>query len=259
MRVISWNLLHGSAPLLGAPKLALTAPFLALQAELAPDLIGLQEVDENQPRSGGTKQVAQIAEAMGSEHWAYARSVIGTPGEKWCKPKAHEAILHAHFDQPSYGIGLVSRTPVTSWHRVDLGRSWIGMPLLVGGKRGLRILYVKDEPRVALIAELANGYTVAVTHLSFVPIVNYLQLRKLQRTMKRLPGKRVIIGDLNLPFAIPHRLTRWHSLVPQSTYPAWKPAIQFDYIMSEELESGRAIVFPRSEMSDHLPIGFDFD
>jgi endonuclease/exonuclease/phosphatase family metal-dependent hydrolase len=254
MRVISWNLLHGSAPLPGAPAPVLSEIF----AKLDVDLLGIQEIDENQPRSGGSKQVAEIAAAMGTTHWAYARAVIGTPGVKWRKPHEHEAVLHAHFDEASYGIGMVSKIPVVRWQRLELGRSLIGLPLLVGSNKGTRIAYVKDEPRVALIAELNNGYTVAVTHLSFVPFVNYYQLRKLQRFMGKLPGKKVIIGDLNLPFAIPHKWTPWQSLVPQNTYPSWKPAVQFDYILAPEATAGSAIELAPTGLSDHLPIGFDF-
>jgi len=255
MRVISWNLLHGSAPLPGNPTPDLEEIFAGLDV----DVLGIQEVDENQPRSGGAKQVAQIAAALQTTHWAYARSVIGTPGVKWRKPDAHEAVLHAHFDQPSYGIGLISRIPVLRWQRVELGRSLIGLPLLVGSAKGNRIAYIKDEPRLALIAELSNGYTIAVTHLSFVPIVNYLQLRKLQRVMNELPGKKLIIGDLNLPFGIPHSWSPWHSLVKKNTYPSWKPAIQFDYILSPESVQGDELEIKPTSLSDHLPIGFNLD
>jgi len=150
---------------------------------------------------------------------------------------------------------LVSRVPVTKWHRLELGRSWIGLPLLVGGKRGLRMMYVKDEPRTALIAELENGYTVAVTHLSFVPIVNYVQLRKVQRYLKKLPGTKILMGDLNLPFGIPYKWSSWTSLTNAMTYPAWKPAVQFDYILAQEPLNATNLEFAPTGMSDHLPLG----
>jgi endonuclease/exonuclease/phosphatase family metal-dependent hydrolase len=251
MRVISWNLLHGSTPLPTSTPPTLTEVF----AELECDLIGVQEVDENQLRSNGACQVAEIAELLGSEHWAYARTVIGTPGEKWRKPAPHEGVLHAHFDQPSYGIGLISKIPVTTWHRLELGRSLIGLPLLVGGKRGVRMMYVKDEPRVALIAELSNGFTVALTHLSFVPFVNYYQLRKIQRYLNRLPGKKILMGDLNLPFGIPQKWSSWFSLNNQMTYPSWKPAVQFDYILAQEELTATPLSFEPTGMSDHSPLG----
>ena len=218
MRIASWNLLHGQSVQPGG-----LAPSLSeLFANINLDIIGVQEVDENQPRSQGAKQVEEIARAMGTEHWAYARCVTGTPGEIWRKPHPHEAVLHAHFSEPSYGIGLVSRIPVNNWHRIELGRSRIGMPLLVGSEKGVRVAYVKDEPRVALVAELSNGFTVAVVHLSFVPFVNMWQLRKVQRELKKLPGKSIVIGDLNLPWGLPTKISKWKSLVAKNTYPSWK-------------------------------------
>jgi endonuclease/exonuclease/phosphatase family metal-dependent hydrolase len=253
MKVISWNLLHGqSIEAAGAPQ-----TWISACATLGAEVLGLQEVDENQPRSGGAKQVEEIAQALGTTHWAYARTVIGTPGEKWRHPAEGEGVLHAEFSEPSYGIGLISMIPVSRWSRLELGRSWIGLPLPVASNKGARFIYVKDEPRVALIAELVNGYTVAVTHLSFVPFVNYFQLRKLQRTLKKLPGRKLIIGDLNLGWNIPGRFTKWNSLLSKNTYPSWKPAIQFDYILAAQPESTTPLIHPAVGVSDHASIGVE--
>ena len=253
MKVISWNVLHGQRVPVEEKSLDLTGACNQLGA----DLLGVQEVDENQPRSGGSKQVEAIAAAMGTVHWAYARTVIGTPGEMWRRPESSESLLHTHFSEPSYGIGLISKIPVRTWHRIELGRSWIGLPLPIPSDKGMRWAYVRDEPRVALIAELENSYTVAVTHLSFVPFVNYFQLRKLQRVMKHLPGRKLIIGDLNLGWNIPGRFTRWKSLVSHSTYPAWKPAIQFDYILAPSEQLGSPLEHLALGISDHLSIGVE--
>ncbi len=253
MKVISWNILHGE-------KLPISGPAMGWAeacAHLGADILGLQEVDENQPRSGNSKQIEEIAAQIGTTHWAYARTVIGTPGEAWRKPAAGEGVLHAEFNEPSYGIGLISKIPVTRWSRVELGRSWVGLPLPVQSAKGARFVYVKDEPRVALIAELENGFTVAVTHLSFVPFVNYFQLRKLQRVMKRLSGKKIIMGDLNLGWNIPGRFTRWKSLHTAKSYPSWKPAIQFDYILAEKSVPVTPLIHPKIGVSDHASIGVE--
>jgi endonuclease/exonuclease/phosphatase family metal-dependent hydrolase len=194
---------------------------------------------------------------MGSMHWAYARTVIGTPGDKWRKPSSHERALHTESNEPSYGIGLISKIPVRSWRRMELGRSLIGLPLPVASDKGMKWRYIKDEPRVALIAELENGYTVAATHLSFVPFINYFQLRILQRAMKNLPGKKLIIGDLNLGWNIPGRFTRWKSLVTRNTYPTRKPVIQFDYILAEHELTGFPLTHPTFGISDHSSIGIE--
>jgi hypothetical protein len=52
-----------------------------------------------------------------------------------------------------------------------------------------------------------------------------------------MPGKHFLIGDLNLPFDIPLKLSKWKSLVSMASYPTWQPKIQFDYILSDNTTS----------------------
>ena len=84
-----------------------------------------------------------------------------------------------------YGLAFASTIPVTAYERIELGRSLVGMPLLVpGGEDGRgkpKFIYVQDEPRVALVAHLENGWSIISTHLSFVPGLNVAQLKKLKR------------------------------------------------------------------------------
>jgi endonuclease/exonuclease/phosphatase family metal-dependent hydrolase len=220
------------------------------------DLLGVQEVDENQPRTDGARQVEAIAQASGAKDWAYARTLIGTPGGVWRKPVENEAELQSSQSSPSYGIGMISKLPVKKWHRLELGKDWIGMPLAVGGKKGMRLLYIRDEPRVCIIAELENGFTVATTHLSFVPFVNLYQLGKVKQWAKKLSEegkyKVLIIGDLNLP----KNFSGWNSLITQKSYPSWGAKVQFDYILSNTLDANQIEVLPTSVtgVSDHLPV-----
>ena len=71
----------------------------------------------------------------------------------------------------SYGIAIASTIQVVKWHRLELGNSIVGMPLVVptesetSSKPKIRAIYVHDEPRLALGATLANGWTVFNTHL----------------------------------------------------------------------------------------------
>ena len=51
--------------------------------EVNSDVITLQEVDLNQNRSSGVNQVSHIAKLIGANYWAFAPSLIETPGEKW--------------------------------------------------------------------------------------------------------------------------------------------------------------------------------
>jgi endonuclease/exonuclease/phosphatase family metal-dependent hydrolase len=272
MRVISWNLLHGQkipptnsqdwqAELVSAAK--------RVADELQPNFIALQEVDYFQSRSDLTNQTKLVAQSMQLKYWAYLPTLIGTPGEKWrsVKDLKNSIITESSLDKDpkaSYGIALATNWPIKKLYVKKLGRSIVGMPLLIpkDNGKGVRFIYVKDEPRVALIAELENGYTIATTHLSFVPGVNVFQLNKLSSYLRKLPGLALLTGDLNLPANLPSKLSGFKSLISQATYPSWKPKIQFDYIMLRKSElksisSIKPIKSTATGISDHTPIGVE--
>jgi endonuclease/exonuclease/phosphatase family metal-dependent hydrolase len=237
------------------------------------DVFAFQEVDHFLPRSHSRPQMRDIAESIGARDWAMGASVIGTPGESWRKKHEHEpeiitnASSHSELMHECYGIGIVSKIPVISWHRLNLGNSPLGLPLIVPGdetrKGRPRFLYVKDEPRLALAAVLENGFTVVNTHLSFVPGFNLSQLRRVKRWALQIAesaGTRaIVLGDLNLPKNLPIAGSRWKSLVTQNTYPSWGAKIQFDYILTPDLAFGEYSVrdFAATGVSDHLPIGVE--
>jgi endonuclease/exonuclease/phosphatase family metal-dependent hydrolase len=271
MRVISWNLLHGQKiPPTDSQnwQAELESAAKNLAEKTQPDFLALQEVDNFQSRSGGINQSKLIAEIMHLKYWAYLPTLIGTPGEKWHKVKNfNQAVITSENYQsstvPSYGIALATNQPIKKLYFRKLGRSLIGMPLMIpkDNGEGVRFIYVKDEPRVALIAELENGFTIATTHLSFVPGVNVFQLNRLSLFLKKLDGILVLTGDLNLPANLPSKLSGFRSLLSQSTYPSWAPKIQFDYIMVEKslLKTSQVtyeeIKSLKPGISDHIPIG----
>jgi endonuclease/exonuclease/phosphatase family metal-dependent hydrolase len=271
MRVISWNLLHGQV----IPPLAeqdwqqnLITSAKDVAKHFQPDFISLQEVDYLQPRSGNINQTKLIAESMGLKYWYYLPALLGTPGSRWQKVKNLEpGIISQNTNNPSpntsYGIGFATSIPIKKIYTKALGRSIIGMPLLVpkDNGKGARFIYVKDEPRVALIAELENGLTIATTHLSFVPFVNVFQLNRLIIALKKLSGVPVLVGDLNLPANIPSKLSGFKSVISQSTYPSWKPKIQFDYIMVANNQEVQATPLStiKPDISDHVPIGVELN
>jgi endonuclease/exonuclease/phosphatase family metal-dependent hydrolase len=274
MRVTSWNLLHGMAVPpsndLAADQIKLGEAIHAIGA----DVIGIQEVDEQLARSGNVSQTAVVAEAMSTQHWAFAPVMVGAPGEKWRKLNSLDAQIITHENvqanrqsnvDGNYGIGIVSKIPVKHWDRIELGNSPFGMPLVIPaenkkGKQSVRMIYVADEPRVALAATLDNGWTVINTHLSFVPFVNYRQLRKIKKWAAELAAKHgtqaLIIGDLNLPKGLPAVGSKWNSLVEQNSYPSWGGKVQFDYILSDSLKLDQYEALPtlNTGVSDHLPV-----
>ena len=277
MRITSWNLLHGQ----GATNFRAIAN--ALEVGRSDFVIGVQEVDAFQDRSDQVFQVAELASELGATYFGFVRCVIGTPGFKWRKVRKNEAVLITNSDvmnsgrksdnPPSYGIGLITNVPVKKWEILALGKSAIGLPLVfpdasagesaAGDSKArpkVRFIYVKDEPRYAVAAQLENGYTVVNVHLSFVPLVNLYQLWRVKRWLAKMPGKHFLIGDLNLPFNIPVKLSKWKSLVSMASYPTWQPKIQFDYILSDNTTS--VAVRPiqiRSDISDHLPVTIEIN
>jgi len=274
MRITSWNLLHGQ----GATNFRAIAN--TLDVGRSDFVIGVQEVDAFQDRSDQVFQVADLASELGATYFGFVRCVIGTPGFKWRKVRKDEAVLITNSDlmnsgrnsdnPPSYGIGLITNVPVKKWEILALGKSVVGLPLVFPdgsdgeseskAKPKLRFIYVKDEPRYAVAAQLENGYTVVNVHLSFVPLVNLYQLWRVKRWLAKMPGKHFLIGDLNLPFNIPVKLSKWKSLVSMASYPTWQPKIQFDYILSDNTTS--VAVRPiqiRSDISDHLPVTIEIN
>ncbi len=249
--------------------------------KIAPQVLAVQEIDYFLPRSNSVNQIQEIAKAMKAVDWAFAPAIIGTPGEKWRALKdSDESIITSASKAPTksaltkgnfagaYGIAFASTIPVTAYERIELGRSLVGMPLLVpGGEDGRgkpKFIYVHDEPRVALVAHLENGWSIISTHLSFVPGLNVAQLKKLKRWAEKSAaqtGNRVaIMGDLNLPKSLPVLGSKWNSLATQNTYPSWGAKIQFDYILTKDpAKNLKVIETTATGISDHLPITVEIE
>ena len=242
------------------------AGLAAAAAAIKTEVLAIQEVDHGLARSNNSFQTRDIAIAMGAKNWAFAPSIIGSPEGKWEKASndiATNIESISAIDSGSYGIGIISKIKVLKWHRLNLGRSIVGMPLLIPdtetGKA--KAIYIKDEPRVALAAKLENGWTVINTHLSFVPGMNLYQLSKLKKWADSFGEKVLLLGDFNLPGGIPAIGSNWQSLHLQNTYPSWKPMIQFDYILSKGVALKDVIQVPttKSAISDHLPLTIEID
>jgi len=263
MRVATWNLLHGIALVdpLEAPSLAQVA------GSITADLIGLQEVDRHQERSNNEHQTKIVADAMGLPYWVFAPAITGTPGESW--EGATDSHIHSHEhsesgqEQPHYGVGLASRYPISNIEVLRFTAAPISLPLLVPSNPRPRMIKVADEPRVAIIADVETPlgtFTVATTHLSFVPGFNVKQLRQLTKQLSERKNPVLIFGDFNLPGKLAKFVSRWDSLAELPTYPTFKPRIQFDHIIARGLneasikqaqESAEVLQLP---ISDHCAL-----
>jgi endonuclease/exonuclease/phosphatase family metal-dependent hydrolase len=227
MRLVSFNLLHG----MGLDGRVDPARVQDAVRSLDADVLALQEVDRRQPRSHRLDLVRLVAEAVGADgrNARFVPSLIGTPGLRWRSASPGEEPAEA-----AYGIGLVSRLPIRSWHPLALGTSPMRLPVLIEAPRR-RVVLVRDEPRVAVAAVLeqpAAVATVVSTHLSFAPGWNAVQLRRLARALRPFPAPVVVLGDLNLPGRLPAGiLPGWRMLGRAATYPAGRPHTQLDHAL----------------------------
>ncbi len=231
---------------------------VAACASLDADVLALQEIDRNQHRSGGVDQTAAVADGMGAAAWRFEPALVGEPGATW-RAAADED--DPSSTEPGYGVGLVSRLPVTSWYVVRLRAAKVRAPVAVPGGRG-RFIMLPDEPRVALAAELDTAHgplVVATTHLSFVPGWNLAQLRRVTRHLAALGPPCVLLGDLNVPGRLPARTTGWRALATLRTFPGSKPSMQLDHALGHGLlPVVGAASAPELPLSDHRALVLDF-
>jgi endonuclease/exonuclease/phosphatase family metal-dependent hydrolase len=256
MRLATFNLLHGRSIDDGVVDVSrITAAVRSLDA----DVLALQEVDRHQDRSGRLDLTAVVAEALGTDHHRFVPTVTGTPGFVW-----EPAALDEPPGKPAYGIGLVSRRPVVEWLPIALGASPARLPVMIEGPQR-RVLWVKDEPRVAIAAVLAPGApvrTVVGTHLSFAPGFNLVQLRRLTKAVRHLPRPLVLLGDLNLPGRVARAVPGWRALARVPTYPAPEPRVQLDHALVSrrgDRLSVRSARARRMAISDHRALVVDLE
>jgi endonuclease/exonuclease/phosphatase family metal-dependent hydrolase len=220
LTVATWNIFGGRTWDGSRVDLDLT---VAVLRRLDADLVAVQEVDRDQARSHGADQARLLGQALGMD-WRYAPALLGTPGspDGWRAPAPGDPDPGG----TAYGIALLSRLPLEQVETVLLPQSG------------------RDEPRVALVAGLADGnrrLTVAGTHLSFVPGPNVGQLRALQRHLDERGGPRLLLGDLNLWWPAVRLLSRpgWRPLVHGGTFRnrppgSSAPLVQLDHVLAAE-------------------------
>ncbi|MBB3747552.1 endonuclease/exonuclease/phosphatase family metal-dependent hydrolase [Mycolicibacterium sp. BK634] len=251
MRLATFNILHGRSLDDGQVDLARLS---ACISRLNPDVLALQEVDLEQPRSSLADLTAVAAAAMDAVSHRFVAAISGTPGATWMAATGSEQPGTA-----AYGIALLSRYPAISWQVLRLPRIPVRFPMYLPGPR--RLLVVHEEPRAAMAAQFDTPLgvlTVANTHLSFVPGWNRVQLNHLVRDLRGLPGPRVLMGDLNMKPPVPSRRTGLRSLAVAPTFPLHCPDRQLDHILTDhdDLVATDACT-PVLPISDHRPLVID--
>ncbi len=261
LRLASFNILHGRSLAAGPMSPDLLADACA---STGADVLCLQEVDRGQPRSGSVDQTAAIARRMGATDWRFEPALVGEPGGRWHAATEGDGDLDGPAPaEPGYGVAVVSRVPVRTWHVVRLAAAPVRSPVVVPGGRG-RFVLLPDEPRVALAAVVdgpRGPMAVVCTHLSFVPGWNARQLTLLLREVASLAPGVVVAGDLNLPGPPVRLLARsmgWLPLVRAVTFPAGRPWLQIDHALARgDVGSVAAWSTPLLPVSDHLAMVVD--
>ncbi len=251
MRMATFNILHGRSVHDGAVELGRLEESVR---QLDADVLALQEVDCDQPRSAMADLTALAADAMGAVTHRFVAAIAGTPGATWMAATGREQPGTA-----AYGIALLSRFPVRSWQVLRLPRIPVTFPMYL--REPNKVLLVHEEPRAAVVARLdtpLGAMTVANTHLTFVPGWNRVQMRHLVRDLRGFAGPRVLMGDLNMT---PSRTGRWsglRSLGAAPTFPSGEPTRQLDHILTDD-PALRAddVAAPELPISDHRALVVD--
>jgi endonuclease/exonuclease/phosphatase family metal-dependent hydrolase len=251
VRLATFNILHGRNP---ADDRVDVERFASAVTSLNADVLALQEVDREQPRSHHADLTAVAGEAMGAVAHRFVAAIAGTPGATWMAATGKEQPGTAE-----YGIALLSRYPVRSWQVIRLPAIPFTFPMWLPGPR--KVIKVHEEPRAAVVAVVDTPHgqlTVVNTHLSFVPGWNRVQLRRLRRDLTAFPGPLVLMGDLNLTPPTPAKVTGWRSLALGLTFPVDEPDRQLDHVLLRgSLGPVTATSSPALPLSDHRALTVD--
>jgi endonuclease/exonuclease/phosphatase family metal-dependent hydrolase len=251
MRLATFNILHGRSVDDEDVDIDRLADCVR---RLDADVLALQEVDYDQPRSAMADLTAVAAEAMGAVSHRFVAAISGTPGATWMAATGHEQPGTA-----SYGIALLSRFEALTWQVLRLPRIPVKVPMFL--PRPARLQMFDEEPRAAVLARFDTDLgplTVANTHLSLVPGWNRVQLRRLARDLRGFPGPRVLMGDLNMSPPKPQRSTGLRPLGTAMTFPVGSPHRQLDHILTDDARLvAEACAAPALSISDHRPLIID--
>jgi endonuclease/exonuclease/phosphatase family metal-dependent hydrolase len=252
VRLVSFNILHGRSLADGQVDVDRLARAVE---KLDPDILALQEVDRDQPRSHLADLTQVAATAMGAVAHRFVAALSGTPGATWIAATGREQPGTA-----SYGIALLSRYPADNWQTVRLPKLPARTPVYLPEPG--KFLLLKEEPRAAVIASLRTplgNLTVVNTHLSFVPGWNIVQLRHLRRSLAPFTDPVILTGDLNMTPPMPEWVTHYRSVAHAATFPQRRPTRQLDHVLVRgDLPSVTHVEAVELDVSDHCALVTEF-
>lgn len=237
LRVLTYNIRAGNG------DITRTAETIR---RLAPDIVGLQEVDVHwSERSGFEDQATLLGRVLGMQvRFAPIYSL----------PRAESTTTRRE-----YGVALLSRHPIIRWTNDTLTR--------------LSTISQNPEPAPApglLQATIEiDGAAVRVlnTHLDYRadPRVRKQQVVEMLAYIGSASTPTLVLGDLNANPDAPElqplreRLhDTWQDAAgPGFTFPADKPVKRIDYVLASSHFQVRAASVPVTEASDHRPVLVD--
>lgn len=224
LRVMTYNIHHGE----GTDGVLDLERIATVIAGASPDLVALQEVDQDAARSGGVDQAAELGRLTGMHH-AFAPFM--------------------EFEGGRYGLAILSRHPIQSTQVIALPAG-------------------RHEPRSALVAEVMIPGRACVTfvcaHLDWLEgdEERFAQAGVLLRSLEDDPSV-VLAGDLNdVPGSRTLELlseTFKDAAKPRderATYPSHAPREEIDFVMYRPGYAfvGTARVLDERAASDHRPV-----
>ena len=225
LTVVSYNIRHGSG-MDGRVDLSRTA---AVLRALAPDIVGLQEVDQRVTRSDGVAQADSLGQLL-NMHAAFGAFMDYQGGQ--------------------YGMGILSRHPIA---RV--------CPIRLPDGNEPRIALLVD-------VALPNGDTISVVNVHFDWVGNdtlrFAQATVLARVLDTLRTPYVLLGDFNdepgsrtLAMFTSRAREMMKPVEDHFTFSSTAPTKEIDFIFAAPAgtwRDGAARVVSEAVASDHRPV-----
>lgn len=253
LRIVTFNIAHGRglAPLQGMTTRrrirGVLLKIARLLEELNPDVVALQEIDENSRWAGNFDQLEFLR-----EFGRFPHSVFGINNRR------------AGLFNLSYGNAILSRHPIVEWENVAFGQRRVG-------EKGFLFVELDVGRHRVPIVNMHLHYRSRTHRFRQVDqFLGYLAAKQQhRRTHWVVPP--IVCGDLNNPhtagsdatFALLGHLRAYgdYELHPmdKKTYPSPLPSRTLDFIFVPPGCLGVECHVVRSFLSDHRPVVVDLD
>lgn len=239
MRFVLYNIRYGTWrkaanwPLGGylGRTTATTMKIAGFLKELQPDIVGLVEVDSGSYRTGGRDQAEVIARELGHFH-------------------AYESKYES--SHLVYRMFPILRNQGNAFLASDMIRS----PRFHYFDRGIKRLVIElDLPDL----------TIFLVHLSLGAATRHHQLGDLYELVRNCSRPKIVAGDFNVAYGqremklfLAATGLKTANEANRLTFPSGAPRYELDFVLYGEGVKPVACSVPDIQLSDHLPIVFDF-